>query len=218
MREVRSIGVTRPLVWSEAIYVEVDFCVWVLLRDGLLVPPFDSHPDGSGELRAAGLTAPGWRAWMELVIAAQDDLSQRVRDIGDLPGTARDATGLADHLDRALPPNVWSGADAVGERLRALWIEYQPEGETWRRDVIEAGGPVDLSPRDRRRLWGTMDLERTAGRSLATYFVRYPAPVAAPLPPDILVVALGQKPNVEAYGRLLRQGIADLEALQEPGR
>ena len=218
MREVRSIDMTRPLTWTEAIELEVDFCVWVLLGDGLRVPPFDSHRDGSGELRAAGLTGPGWRAWMERVVVAQGALSQQVRTVGDLsrlkPG---DATNLARHLDRARPPNVWDGANAIGERLRSLWLEYEPEGEAWRRQVIDAGGPVDLSPRERGRLWQTINVERTAGRTLATYIVRYGTPVVDALSPDVLVVSLGGEHTALVYLRLLRQGMARLESLPKSG-
>src|SRR5215212_11819058 len=48
----------------------LDFCVWVLERDGLRVPPFEHHPDGDGTLRAARLTAEAWRAWLDRVVAA----------------------------------------------------------------------------------------------------------------------------------------------------
>ena len=218
MREVRSIDMTRPLTWSEAIELEIDFCVWVLLRDGLRVPPFDSHREGSGELRAAGLTAPDWRDWLERVVVAQGTLSQRVRTVGDLSRLAPgDATNLARHLDRARPPNVWNGAETVGERLRSLWLEYEPEGEAWRRQVIDAGGPVDLSPPERGRLWEAIDVERTAGRTLATYLVRYATPVVDALSPDVLVVSLGGEHTAHVYLRLLRQGIARLESLPKPG-
>ena len=38
----------------------IDFCVWVLEKDGLRVAPFDQHPDGDGSLRSRGMTAEAW--------------------------------------------------------------------------------------------------------------------------------------------------------------
>lgn len=34
--------------------LDVGFCIWALLVDGLHVPPFEHHADGDGTLRAAG--------------------------------------------------------------------------------------------------------------------------------------------------------------------
>ncbi len=45
------------------------FVVWVLMDDGLRVPPFDVHPDGSGRLRSLGLDNRVWRRWLTEVCA-----------------------------------------------------------------------------------------------------------------------------------------------------
>jgi hypothetical protein len=50
----------------------VDFCVWVLEWDGLHVPPFDHHAGGTGDLRAAGLTAAGWWKWFTSNVEGTD--------------------------------------------------------------------------------------------------------------------------------------------------
>lgn len=52
--------------------MDLDFCVWLLERDGLRVPPFDQHPDGTGELRALGMNAENWSAWFHAVALAPD--------------------------------------------------------------------------------------------------------------------------------------------------
>lgn len=49
-----------------------DFCVWVLERDGLQVPPFDQHPDGNGELRDLGMTGEQWQAWFHKFVSLLD--------------------------------------------------------------------------------------------------------------------------------------------------
>lgn len=51
---------------------EVDFCVWILVVDGLQVTPFDRHPHGDGSLRALGLTQQSWRAWGARVVKAAE--------------------------------------------------------------------------------------------------------------------------------------------------
>jgi hypothetical protein len=202
----------QPMLWTETVETTIDFCLWVLLADGLRVPPFDAHPGGSGQLQAAGLTAAGWRAWLERVVIAQAGLSQEVRDIGDLTTmTADDKSILVRQFERSRPPNAWNGHDAVADRLRSLWVEYQPEGEAWRRQTRDEGGTADLTSRDRGRLWREVDLARTSGRTLTTYLVRYPAAVVDALPPDTLIVAPGPEPDVQGYVRLLRRGIARLE-------
>ena len=205
-------NVTRRTVWIEDAASEIDFCVWVLIADGLRVPPFDAHPPGSGELRAAGLTAPEWQAWFRRVVAAQRALSQRVRAAGDLSRlTPGDKVILARELDAARPDNAWTGAQAVRERLGPLWATYEPEGEVWRRQVSDSNGPVDLNPRDRGRLWRAVDHDRRAGGTLITYLVRYSAPVVDVHLPDTLVVTLGHERTADGYLRLLRTGIERLE-------
>lgn len=42
----------------------IDFCIWVLEKDGLRIAPFDQHPDGDGSLRSLGMTADNWRSWI----------------------------------------------------------------------------------------------------------------------------------------------------------
>jgi hypothetical protein len=49
-----------------------------LERDCLKVPPFDCHPDGDGALRAQGLSAPGWRRWVDRRIPDRARLTHEV--------------------------------------------------------------------------------------------------------------------------------------------
>jgi hypothetical protein len=67
---------TDPWSWRETDTTHISFPVWVLLQDGLRVPPFDRHPDAEGALRAAGLDAAGWRSWLDAMVA----LDVRVHD------------------------------------------------------------------------------------------------------------------------------------------
>lgn len=51
---------------------EINFCIWILLSDGLKVAPFQYHPDGTSELRQLGLTAEAWNAWFYKVVYCQN--------------------------------------------------------------------------------------------------------------------------------------------------
>ena len=196
---------------------EIDFCVWVLLADGLRVPPFDAHPEGSSELRALGMDAVGWRDWLERVVGACAARSRHVGAMVDLERRAADGRlTVAGLHERAQPANPWDGSDAVRGRLRTLWTAYEPGSDAWRRQVAALGGPVRLTSRDRGRLWHVVDRERTSGGTLRTSFVRYPEPVVAIVEPDRLIVALGRRPSVETCLRLLVTGIARLEGRERP--
>ena len=59
----------------------VDFCVWVLERDGLQVHPFDRHPDGNRELREIGMTVELWQSWLKKIVLLMDSrLSWHIED------------------------------------------------------------------------------------------------------------------------------------------
>lgn len=51
---------------------KINFCVWILKWDGLHVPPFESHPEGTKRLCQAGLDAQSWLEWFNRVIMTQD--------------------------------------------------------------------------------------------------------------------------------------------------
>lgn len=78
----------------------VDFAVWVLEVDGLRVRPFATHGEGTGELRALGLDADAWRAWVAALTAP----------------TRRAPTGN--------PVDLWRGDSSVSQRLHDLWQAY----------------------------------------------------------------------------------------------
>jgi len=104
-----------PWFWSADLNAALNFCVWVLLVDGLHAPPFDRHTAHDGRLRAAGLDPTAWRAWLEAVLDAQAQLA-----------TATPRPPAPTLVHRALDaPDLWTGAPAVTDALRALWTPYQ---------------------------------------------------------------------------------------------
>lgn len=203
---------TRPWIWIEVVEPAIDFCVWVLLADGLRVPPFNLHSGGSGGLRAVGLDESTWREWFERVVAAQRALSQQVQGAGDLSKlTEREASSLVSHLERAQPPSAWNGPEAVRESLARLWVDYEPEGEAWRQQASGSSRQAGLTPRDRHNIWQKLSRERERGEALTVFLVRYPQPVVDIAPPAALIVGLGRERGPGGYLRLLREGVTRLD-------
>ena len=132
-------GTSAPWSWSADLNAALNFCVWVLLVDGLHAPPFDRHPAGDGRLRAVGLDPAGWRAWLEAVLNAQAQLA-----------TATPWPPSLDLVHRALDaPDLWTGTPAVGDALRALWTPYQVQLERLERPRRPGSGQPP-APHSRR--------------------------------------------------------------------
>lgn len=57
----------------------VDFCIWVLLQDGVQVSPFDQHPFKTNQM-----DVESWHRWLSIVTATQDfRLNWRVKNIDE---------------------------------------------------------------------------------------------------------------------------------------
>ncbi len=60
----------------------IDFAFWVLLQDGLQVPPFDKHTGGNQILQSLGMTRESWYEWLRRILIQHDSrLRGRVLDI-----------------------------------------------------------------------------------------------------------------------------------------
>lgn len=68
-----NLGTEKPWGFTSGDNSYIDFCIWVLEKDGLRIPPFDSHPLGNGELQNEGMDAISWQNWLRKVVATQDD-------------------------------------------------------------------------------------------------------------------------------------------------
>jgi RNA polymerase sigma factor (sigma-70 family) len=62
---------------------QANFAVWILMQDGLRVPPFDRHPDGDGTLRALGIDEERWWALAIGNPALPDSLAQQIAALED---------------------------------------------------------------------------------------------------------------------------------------
>ena len=50
----------------------IDFAFWVLLQDGLQVPPFDKHTGGNQILQSLGMTQESWHEWLRRILIRHD--------------------------------------------------------------------------------------------------------------------------------------------------
>lgn len=63
----------------------IDFAFWVLINDGLRVPPFDKHTQGNHQLQNCGINAQSWLNWLKLILIRHDNrLEWHVTDTNTL--------------------------------------------------------------------------------------------------------------------------------------
>jgi hypothetical protein len=110
--------------FSEDFNLAVDFCVRVLILDGLHVAPFDAHPVRSQALACPDLRETAWRQWLVDVVTGQGrirDLTIKLDGEGGAPSTAdrKEVLRLAD------PAGLWPGNKATARRLAHEWERHR---------------------------------------------------------------------------------------------
>ena len=213
----------------------VDFAVWVLRRDGLRAGAFDSHPDGDGRLRTAGLTAEMWIDWFEQIVRTTSKEGDAVRDD---PGAIR-----GDHIQRPDPlqlffgtetPSVaeinryraslqaqtaagrFAGQETVRRLLLELWPDYMlrsrelAEGDFARHIVRQKAlteEEAEALASRARRFWEDLQEYRPLP-PLHFYLVEYVKSVVSILPPASAVVGLvdPDEGDLEKYSSLIFEG------------
>src|SRR5256885_2160915 len=122
---------------------DINFCVWVLLRDGLRVHPFDAHQDGDRGLRAVGLTEANWREWFESTVSrathwqdsrradptairSEDDERIDLSELmyGDEPPTPDEISEAREALLARTAAGRWPSQDQVRVELLRRWPPY----------------------------------------------------------------------------------------------
>jgi hypothetical protein len=175
-------------VWTEDVSLPLDFAVRILERDGLRVLPFDVHPDGDGSLRALGLEATTWTAWVNAIVEGERALASTANAL-EIPLRASEAMDrLTDQIrDRETPWKAITGSDQLRMRLGALWGDYREEGARWQHTYALTRRHVHMAPENQRLL--SRALERLPGApQLSVFVVRYSSPVVMILPPDVCIV------------------------------
>lgn len=51
----------------------IDFALWILVQDGLHVPPFDKHTGGNEVLQSLGMTPLCWNDWLRRIVIKHDN-------------------------------------------------------------------------------------------------------------------------------------------------
>jgi hypothetical protein len=151
----------------------LDFCVWVLERDGLRVAPFDRHDDGDGSLRAAGMTAAAWRAWLGRVDAAEREFNRQL--------------GGDTWPPRPKPAALWEGVAAVSDHVAELAAEYDDLFNE-RKDASMHLERTHRADGD-RSFWHALVRFDQLLPPLKVAFVAYPAPARLVIPPATIVLA-----------------------------
>jgi hypothetical protein len=99
--------------------LKIDFCIWVLLLDGLSVPPFTQHPKGNRMLQTLGFDSESWIAWMQRVVNTCDQRLTRKRN--NLPPQAYVEEAMAFYEAQTKQDKR---IDLAAKRIRAEKIVY----------------------------------------------------------------------------------------------
>lgn len=86
----------------------IDFALWILVQDGLQVPPFDKHNGGNEVLQSLGMTRSSWGEWLRLILIRHDN-----RLIWHVP-----------NIDAKVQENVESFKKMIGMVSEAYSIDY----------------------------------------------------------------------------------------------
>jgi hypothetical protein len=195
--------------WSEQHFAPVDLAVQTLVRDGMGVPPFDTHPDGDGTLRARGLTAEDWRAWVAALVVLHAEMRTLALTSRSMSPDERASRRWAPPDGLAEPWTLCPGSEELRARLREMFIEPPKPGDL--ADPVDTllHGQRVVAPHAgasaQRRLW--RDLSSFADRlpSLVVLLVHYPGPVILPVPPTTCLVAPAH--DADAYADQLRLAV-----------
>lgn len=204
-------GTSDQWYWGEDAFPPIAFCVRVLVLDGLVVPPFDQHPDGDGRLRRLGLDAGMWREWIASVLRQHATLGEHARTLGTpfARGPLREEARSAAEVLR-LPGSFCSGSAELQAQLNDLFAGYALAGQDWKRrmsDVPRLHG----SPPQQRALWRALTPFHGRLAPISVFLVEYAEPVVMPLPPATCLIAPAADP--EAYGRQLVEAATRLAAV-----
>lgn len=181
MKPLRALVSERTWHYAIGFDLDVDFCFWILERDGLQIPPFDRHVEGDGLVRAAGLDLASWSSWFGRVMAA-------VAERHDIVTSSRTKASDFARLRALEPPALWDGAPAVGKLLVELDEEYGEDlGEREQiklelhRVLAECGS----------QLWEDLARYRRVLPPVNVVVTCYPGPVQQVVPPDTVLLAVG---------------------------
>lgn len=200
--------------------IDADFGIWLLQKDGLRVPPFESHQVADSVLREKGLDAQEWQTWMHEMIRSKDrrlfnfkaqlflsaiDLQQKQKK--EAQETVADSEWpdqlLREHTEAYTsrpfsPLDFWRGSAEIGISIEELWEQYihLPNRGHW--SAIQPDLNVFA-------FWDfKSDLEPYYTRldSLFLHLVSYPEPIDYPIPPFSGILSVAEKPIDREHFRI----------------
>jgi len=185
-------GTPQPWYLSQDTSEAIDFCFRVLQDDGLPAPPFDQHPDGDGSLRAAGMTAENWRAWLIDVLQLQREYERAMQQWAreQSAGVGQSVPSLNERLWQ--PALAWSGNPAVAQRLQELWEQYQQrarENSGLNREIRTALRMRHHKGQMPVNLWAELRPYHQRIPPLKVYYIHYPGGVDLVVPPDTVLLS-----------------------------
>lgn len=186
----------------------LDFCLGILERDGLAVPPFDRHNHAHGPLQQAGLDSAAWRTWFKQVAAAESPLLAQDTALGAEPFVETDDLTFwqrnRELMAHPSPPELWTDSEAVRGELRRLWAQRAsvsdrqrgPQWDAWL-EWISSRENVPSLP---QRLAEQLGTGEDAPRRLALYYLDYAGPIAVKLDRNHLALCVrGWVPTVDDF-------------------
>lgn len=177
--------------WSSDAFPPLWFCVRALVCDGLHVPPFDRHPDGDGRLRALGLDADVWHAWVAGVIrqhALMAEFAQAMRP--NEPPTEAERQGVLAAAKVLTRPGFFCpGSGELKEELNDLFVPLCQDGENWKSRTSSAMPTMLGSGRQGRNLWEALKPFHERLPRFEVFLVEYPGPAVMTIPPSTGIIA-----------------------------
>lgn len=214
--------------WHYGISFEygIDFAVWMLEHDGLLVPPFDKHapqPDAgileplSGDpqappanwhfpqanaLQPLGLDQENWRIWFYRLV--EDVMEEKIRLLTDPRPVQRKS--LTD------PAALNPGSETLQSLLRERYDYYRKSVVNQRRANERSLADLHIHGKNGREKWRLMSEARGHLPPVHYFLTGYPFAVIDAVEPSSVVLSFGSDlPSETVYWNTLLHGLQRLQ-------
>lgn len=99
---------------------DIDFPVWILLQDGLHVPPFDKHSGGNKVFQNLGMVPQSWYEWVKLIPINHDVRLYYDKEINEVEIQEAVSTRLTSIISAVqsmgIDPTIAYGSNWIEER------------------------------------------------------------------------------------------------------
>jgi hypothetical protein len=198
--------------WSSDAFPPLWFCVRSLIYDGLRVAPFDQHPDGDGRLRALGLDAEAWHAWVAGVLRQHEQIGEFAQAMrpNQPPSEAERQRVLAAAKVLTRPGSFCPGSDELKEELNDLFVPLYQNGEDWKARIFSAMPTLHGTGGQGRNLWQALEPFHDRLPRFEVFLVEYPVPAVMTMPPSTGIIAPAH--DAAGYSRQVVAAASELAA------